>query len=337
MLGFRFVKFEPNNFVFVIKKGKVAKKGQALSFWYFAPSTSFIKIPVESVSVPFFFEELTSDFQTISIQGEIIYRISDPEKIKDQINFSIGSKSLMYLSEDPQKLSQRIVNIVKTITKRELEKLTLKQAIKAADLLKTNISKNIVNDDYLNNLGIQITNISILAILPNKETSRALEAETREIILKEADDAIYDRRNSSVEQERKIKENELNTEIAIETKKRQIRETQVEAERAIKEKERLLAAEELAFEIEQEKENKKLAELTAENLKIESDSKAYSLEAIMKVFTEISPETLKTLSQTGMRPEQLIAMAFGELAKNAEKIGELNMSPELLNSLLKRK
>ena len=52
----------------------------------------------------------------------------------------------------------------------------------------------------------------------------ALEAETREKILKESDDAIYLRRNSSVEQERKIKENELNTEIAVENKKKQIKE-----------------------------------------------------------------------------------------------------------------
>ena len=59
-----------------------------------------------------------------------------------------------------------------------------------------------------------VTNINILSILPNKETARALEAETRENILREADDAVYKRRNAAVEQERKIKENELNTQIA---------------------------------------------------------------------------------------------------------------------------
>ena len=51
-------------------------------------------------------------------------------------------------------------------------------------------------------------------------------------MFREADEAIYARRNSAVEQERAIKENELNTEIAVENKKRQIRETQMDAERA---------------------------------------------------------------------------------------------------------
>ena len=85
-------------------------------------------------------------------------------------------------------------------------------------------------------LGIKIFGLSILNILPNKETSRALEAHAREQILKMADEAVYERRNASIEQERKVKENELNTEIAIENKKRQIKETQLETEKAVKQK-----------------------------------------------------------------------------------------------------
>ena len=337
MFGFRFVKFEPGSHVFVIKKGKVVREGQALSFWYYAPSTSFIQVPAGSNPVPFLFEEMTTDFQTVTIQGELIYHIAAPEKIKQHINFSIDSLTLHYLSEEPSQLSQRIVNILKTITKREVEKITLKAVIKAGDLLQTAMTVAMATDSYLASLGLSVTNISILSIVPSADTSRALEAGTREVILKEADDAIYVRRNASVEQERTIKENELNTEIAIETKKRQIRETQVEAERSVKEKERVLIAEESAFRIQQEKEKKMFVELNAENLRLESDARAYSLQVLLKVFEGMDPEVLRTLSQTGMKPEQLIASAFEGLAKNAGKIGELNVSPDLLNSLLNRK
>ena len=38
-----------------------------------------------------------------------------------------------------------------------------------------------------------------------------------------------------------------------------------------------------------------------------------------------------------MDSQQLIANAFNELAENAGKIGELNISPELLNQLMRRK
>ena len=42
----------------------------------------------------------------------------------------------------------------------------------------------------------------MLAIKPKRHTARALEAEAREALLRRADEAIYSRRNSAVEQER---------------------------------------------------------------------------------------------------------------------------------------
>jgi protein-L-isoaspartate O-methyltransferase len=57
-------------------------------------------------------------------------------------------------------------------------------------------------------LGIEILGANILAISATPEMARALETETREKFLQqEADQAIYERRNFAVEQERKIKEN----------------------------------------------------------------------------------------------------------------------------------
>jgi hypothetical protein len=337
MFGFKFVKFDPSAHVFVIKNGQTIREGSGLAFWFFAPRTSFVKIPLESSSAAFIFEELSADFQTVSIQGEVAYRIADPAKMKGQMNFSLSSKTMEYQSEDPQHVDQKIVNVAKTVIKRELAKLSLKEATKATDQIKAASEISLSGDAYLASLGLEITNLSILAILPNKETGRALEAETREHILKEADDATYERRNASVEQERKIKENELNTEIAIEAKKRQIREAQVEAERAVQEKKRLLEAENMSFQIAQEGERGRLAKLAAENARIQADAKAYSTESLLKAFDSTDMELLKTLVKGGMKPEQMIAEAFESIAKNAEKIGELNMSPDLLSSLLQRK
>lgn len=273
----------------------------------------------------------------MTIQGEAIYRISDTEKIREIINFSIDSRSLTYLDEDQGKLSQRIVNSIKTVAKRDIEKRTLKETLRSGDELKKAITLAIRGDAYVESVGIEVTNVNILAISPSKETARALEAETREKILKEADDAIYERRNSSVEQERRIKENELNTEIAIENKKRQIREAQMDAEKAIKEKEHQLIADETAFMISQEKEKGQLVELEAKNKRTEADSRAYAMEAVLKTLDGMDSETLKVLSMSGMRADQLIASAFEVLAKNSSKIGELNISPDLLSRLVKDK
>ena len=52
--------------------------------------------------------------------------------------------------------------------------------------------------------------------------AKALEAEYRETLLRKADMAISARRAAAVEEERKIKENELNTEITLEEQRRQL-------------------------------------------------------------------------------------------------------------------
>jgi hypothetical protein len=43
---------------------------------------------------------------------------------------------------------------------------------------------------------------------------------------------------------------------------------------------------------------------------------------------------LTALSQGAGDPGAMIAVAFRELAENAQKIGELNVSPDLLRALL---
>src|SRR5437879_12826957 len=84
-------------------------------------------------------------------------------------------------------------------------------------------------------LGVEILALSILAIKPTPEMSKALEAEAREALQRRSDEAIYARRNAAVEQERLIKESELNTEIAVEGKQREIRETRMAADIAVEE------------------------------------------------------------------------------------------------------
>ena len=54
----------------------------------------------------------------------------------------------------------------------------------------------------------------------------------------------------------------------------------------------------------------------------------------MKALADTDAKVLKALASTSMKPEQLIAFAFQELAGKAEKIGQLNISQDLLRELM---
>jgi SPFH domain / Band 7 family len=336
MFGFKFAKFEPNNYVLMYQNGKIVREGAGLACFYFAPVTSLVMISSGSVEVPFIFEELTADFQTITLQGQVTYRIENPKKIAELLNFTLDGSGRRYVSEDPQRLPQRIINIVKVLIKKRIEGLSLTDALKSSEKLADSISGDItVNTEFIS-LGIEILGLSILAILPNKETARALEAQTRETILRKADDAVYERRNAAIEQERVIKENELDTDIAVENKKLQIRETQMEAERVIRQKENELSEAQMRFETALEEQRKELIRLSVENSKAEADAKAYELTAMMRALDGMDAGIIQSLANMGMQPDKLIAMAFQGLAGKAERIGQLNITPDLLQNLINR-
>lgn len=334
MFNIKYIKFMPSEYVLRYKKGQIVREGAGLSFFYYAPTTSIVVVPMASADVPFMFEELTSDYQTVTVQGQMTYRITDYKKIAQIMNYTYDLKTKKYISDNSQKIAQRLINISKVLTKKHVEHMSIKDAIKSSETLAQNIISELRENQEIKSLGIEIMGFSILAILPNKETARALEAQAREEILRKADEALYERRNASIEQERKVKENELNTEIAVEAKKKQIKETQLEAKRLVMQKENQIKDEELGYETELEEKKKQLIELTVENAKAQADAKAYELTAMMKAFSGIDANVMQALANMGMKPDKLIAVAFQELADKAEKIGQLNISPDLLQSLL---
>ncbi|HWX40659.1 MAG TPA: SPFH domain-containing protein [Blastocatellia bacterium] len=337
MFGIRYIKVQPTTYLLQYKGGKVTRQGAGMAFFFYAPGSSLVAVPIASTDAPFIFNEVTSDFQEISIQGQATYRIVDPNRVAQLLNFALDSAGQNYVSDDPQKLSARVINIIKVLTRKELQNLGLREALRASDVLVQRVSAGLKASNEIAALGLEVIGLSILAIKPNPETARALEAEAREQLLRGADEAIYARRNSAVEQERAIRENELNTEIAVENKKRQIREAQMDAERAVQEKQHQLAEAEMTSKISLEQQNKELVELSVENTKNLSDARAYGVGAMMKAMEGVDSRIVQALASVGMQPDQLLALAFQGLAERADKIGQLNITPDLLKMLLTQK
>lgn len=337
MFGIKYIKFQPNEYCIAYNNGKIVREGAGLSFFYYVPKTSLVMVPLNSIEIPFIFEELTADFQTITIQGQVIYHIVDQKKLANLLNYSLDVRKQTFVSEDPKNLDKRIINQIQVQTKRSLEKQTLKEAVKSSDYLARTMTQEIVSSEAIQTLGIEILNISILGVKPTKETARALEAATREEILKQADEAIYERRNASIMQERKVKENEYNTEIAIVNKRKQVDETKLESEQVLQAKHNIMESDQLAFRTELEEKRQLLTELTVANAKTEADAKAYELSVVMGTFATMDPSIIASLTSVGMNPDKLMALAFGRLAENAGKIGQLNITPDLLQEITRVK
>jgi len=334
MLGIRFIKSQPTVHLMQFRTGKLVREGAGESFFYYAPTTTLVAVPVASQDRPFILELVTADFQSVTVQGQVTYRIGDPRRTAAMMDFSLGKDGQSYVSEDPKRLGDRVAMQVEVIVQQAVQALELKQALRASAMIARAAQKELAAQAEIAALGLEILGVSIMAVKPTPDIARALEAEARESNLKAADDAVYSRRMSAVENERAIRENELDTDIAVEQKKRQIRETQMEAKATLMRKENGLRDEQMAADIELESKRKDFVEGQAHNSRTLAEAEAHRVAAIMQALERADPRVVQALAAVGMQPGQLIAQAFGGIAERAERIGQFNMSPDLLQTLL---
>ena len=316
MFGVKQMKAIPNTYIFRYSSGKLVSEGPGISFFYFAPVTTIVSVPMGSVTVPFIFNEVTRDFQSLAAQGQMIYRIADPRKASALLDYTLKKDGITYASDDPETLSENLIGVVQVIAREIIGRYSLKEALTASAEIGKQMFDEMQTSKTIGMIGVEILSIGLQSLSPSPETTRALEAEAREALQRDSDEAIYSRRNSAVEQERIIKENELRTEIAVEEKKRQIRETKMAAEIAI------------------EEQRTQLVQQRIENDRKEADSRAYALEATLKPIRGMDWRVLMAAQEGRIDPKVMIALAFREMAENASKIGEINVTPDLLNSLL---
>lgn len=313
----RYMKAAPTMHVAHYSSGKLARQGVGLAFYYFAPTATITAVSVASTDLPFVFKEVTSDFQELTIQGQLTYRIADVARIAGILDFELDSRG-SYKSEDPSKVAPRLVNATQEAARTILSKLTLRDALSKAETIATEVFARLRTAEPVVLHGLEILGLSIVSVKPTPETAKALEAEMREALLRKADEAVYARRNAAVQEERKIKESELNTALAVEAKQREIRESQ------------------LATEIMAQEKRTELLERQLANDKAEADSRAYALKASLEPLKAMDWRSLAVLAGGDTVSSTLIADSFRELAAKAEKIGQLNITPDLLERLVAR-
>jgi regulator of protease activity HflC (stomatin/prohibitin superfamily) len=333
MFGIGFAKATPTTYLMAFRGGKAVREGAGLAFLYARPFTSLVAVPIASRAQDFIFDPVTADFQSVTVQGQVAWRVGDPRRLAALLNFTLRADGRTYESDDPQKLPERVIATVEVLVQKAVKSLPLKAALLASDQIAAATQRALDAHPEIQSLGLEILSVSVLAIKPTPDTARALEAEAREAILRRADEAIYERRNAAVAQERSIRESELDTEVAVEQKKRTIRETQMEAEASIRRKKHELRAADMRSDIAVEGQRKEFVALNADNIRTLAAAEAEKLGAVARVLKDMDPKLVQALAAIGMEPSQLIAQAFNGLAENAGRIGQLNVSPELLQAL----
>ena len=293
---FGFFKGQPTEYVIKYSSGKVVREGAGLAFYYLCHNTQIVAVPTSTLDANFVFNETTNNFQAVTIQGQVTYRIANARQAAALLNFTIEPNRRNYLSPDPEKLPQRISHIIQMETRGEIQKRTLEETLRDSQAIAAVVLERIREAQLLTPLGVELINIFFVSAKPTPEVAKALEAQYRETLLRQADEAIYARRAAAVEEERKIKENELHTDIALAERRQQL--------------------------IEREGQNaQQEAEFRGRALEAEAQHRARASEMELAVYK-------------GFAPPAILALAMKELGQNASRVGNLTITSEILASLM---
>ncbi len=335
MFGIQYSSFDSMTYVIHYSKGKIKREGRGLSFFYYKPSSSLTAIPLGTRDVPFIFKETSEDFQEITVQGQITYNISDPKALSEALDFTVDSNRKPRF-EKFEVLEQRLNNEAQSAVSSFIQGKKLKEGLRCAKDISAIIQENLIKSNAVKLLGVQILSVEVLGVSPSPEMGKALETETRESLQKEADQAVYERRNFAVEQERKIKESELNTEIAVKEKQKQIDQKTAELQLEKAQTQHKLRDMQIASDIEIEEKKKTLTQMQADNIKKQADAKGYELEKTLAPYKDLDWHILMAMNNNGLSAADNLGLAFRELAENSQKVGNLNITPDLLKTIIDR-
>jgi regulator of protease activity HflC (stomatin/prohibitin superfamily) len=318
-LFLRHLRADPTAHVRHIRKGKVVRDGPGLAFWFRARTAALSEVPIDDAEQPLLFHARTLDFQDVTVQATVTYRVVDPALAATRLDFSIDPERGAWRARPLEQVGSLLTELAQQHALDLVARMNLRQALaEAMSALRERIAAGLGDDARVAETGIGVVDVRVVAVRAEPDVERALQTPTREEVQQEADRATYERRALAVERERAIAENELQNKIELARREEQLVAQQGQNDRRRAEEKALAARIDAEGTAERER---LLAQARADAQRARDAAVAEARNARLAAYRELETGTI-------------LSLAARELAKNLPRIGTVSITPELLTPLL---
>lgn len=326
----RHLRGEPSSHVLRYRKGRLAASGRGLSFWFLPLSTGIAAVPMDDRELHFVFHGRSSDFQDVTVQGVVTYRIAAAEKLAERIDFTLNLRTGSYLEEPLEKLALVLTQPAQQLASEYIVATPIRTVLaEGIEKIRSRVAEGLKADPGLSDMGLAVVSVSISAVKPDPDLEKAIEAPVREQIQQRADEASYERRALAVQNERAIRENELQNQIELAKREAQLIDQQGKNARRQMEEE----AEAARIRAEAEAARKRLeTETRAESTRVQGAAEAEKIRLVEEA--RVGAERGRMEAYRDVPPSVLWGLAARELGRKLERIEHLNLSPDLVGPLL---
>ena len=315
----RHLRSEPTMHPLHYRRGVLARSGRGLAFWFRPLAAAIAEVPLDDRDLPFLFHGRSSDFQDVTVQGTVTYRLTDPVLVAERIDFTVDLRTGQWTKTPLEQIAGLLTQLAQQFVRDYLTSTTLEILVKeGVSEVRERIGRGLRGELALNDLGIAVVAVRVAAIQPEPDIERALQTPTRESIQQDADEATFERRALAVEKERAIAENELQNKIELAKREQTLVTQEGQNERTRSEE---AAA---ARKIE--------ATAAADTSRLDAEVQAERIERVEGA--RAGAERERTAIYSALPPAVLLGLSARELAGKLERIEHLNVTPEMLTPLL---
>jgi regulator of protease activity HflC (stomatin/prohibitin superfamily) len=288
--------------------GRARRSGRGLAFWFRPQTASLAELPMDDREMTLFVKGRSRDFQALSLQGALTWRIADPERLAERVDFTILLGTGEWRSEPLEQIEARLAGLANQAALQYLANAPVNDLLAAGlEPLRTTLAKALGADPSLSEIGVVVVAVRLTSLTPSSELERALQAPTYESLQQKADQATFERRALAVDKERAIAENELANKTELARREKNL--------------------------IAQEAENAgNRARGLAEAQQVAADAEAIRIRAVEGARAETERARLDIYRD--LPAQVLYGLAARELAGKLAKIEHVNVSPDLLASLI---
>lgn len=290
------------------RSGRQVRAGRGVAFWFTPQRASLAELPMDDREMGLFVNGRSQDFQDVAVQGTISWRVADPERLAQRIDFTIGLATGRLQNEPLSQIDGRLHGLAHQAAAQYLMEQPVRALLDAGlEPLRACVEAALVNAPALAEIGIEIITVRLASLSPSSELERALQTPTFEALQQKADEATFERRALAVDKERAIAENELanRTELAR-------RESLLIAEQAGNDRARAVAA--------------------ADAGQVAADAEAARIRTVEGAQAEAEHERIAIYRD--LPGQVLFGLAARELAGKLDGIEHLNVTPDLLAALV---
>jgi regulator of protease activity HflC (stomatin/prohibitin superfamily) len=304
----RHLRGAPTSYIRHTRNGRVVHEGVARSFWFRPLSAVLSEAPVDDRELPLMFHARTRDYQDVVVQATVTYRIAEPARAAERIDFGIDPHSGQWRATPLEQLASLLTGLAQQHALELLARMPLAEAlVDAPPRLRDRIEAGLATDDRLADIGVALVAVRVGTIRPEPDLEKALGTPARELVQQEADRATFERRALAVENERAIAENELHNQIQLAK-----REQELIAQRGQNEQRRV--------------------EDAAAASHVEAAAQADRVRLVGEA--EAKAERARLAAYGNLQPPILLGLALKELAANLPEIERLTLAPDVLGEAL---